>query len=67
MGTLTVRENLMFSANLRLPEEKTFEERTCIVDDAITELGLGKCADTKVPDSSCHNIIMLCCFTNKCH
>ena len=56
MGTLTVRENLMFSANLRLPEEKTFEERTRIVDDAIAELGLDKCAHTKVHISSSSNL-----------
>jgi hypothetical protein len=27
MGTLTVRENLMFSANLRLPESIPIEEK----------------------------------------
>jgi len=48
MGTLTVRENLMFSANLRLPQSMSSEEKTERVDEAIEELGLDKCADTKV-------------------
>jgi len=48
MGTLTVRENLMFSANLRLPETMTNEEKSDRVDEAIEELGLDKCANTKV-------------------
>jgi ATP-binding cassette subfamily G (WHITE) protein 2 len=48
MGTLTVRENLMFSANLRIPESAKLAEREQIVEDAIRELGLERCADTKV-------------------
>ena len=42
MGTLTVRENLMFSANLRLPQIMTSEEKNDRVDEAIEELGLDK-------------------------
>jgi len=48
MGTLTVRENLMFSANLRLPQSMSSDEKADRVDEAIEELGLDKCADTKV-------------------
>ena len=48
MGTLTVRENLLFSANLRLPKSLQAAERRDIVDDTIEELGLTACADTKV-------------------
>ena len=48
MGTLTVRENLMFSANLRFPQTMSDEEKLDRVDEAIEELGLANCADTKV-------------------
>jgi len=48
MGTLTVRENLMFSANLRLPQSMKDEEKLDRVDEAIDDLGLDKCADSKV-------------------
>jgi hypothetical protein len=63
MGTLTVRENLMFSANLRIPESTPLKEREQIVEDAIQELGLERCANTKVI-----NIILsfLHWLVNKC-
>ncbi|XP_033108287.1 broad substrate specificity ATP-binding cassette transporter ABCG2-like isoform X2 [Anneissia japonica] len=48
MGTLTVRENFAFSASLRLSKRVTKEERAQRVDDIVAELGLTKCADTKV-------------------
>ena len=48
MGTLTVRENLAFSAALRLPSSVSKEDRAERVDDVLTELGLCECADTKV-------------------
>jgi len=48
MGTLTVRENLMFSANLRLPQSVSRAQRRDKVDDIIDELGLKACANTKV-------------------
>ena len=48
MGTLTVKENLLFSANLRLPSGTTVEERKRRVDETIQELGLTECQDTKV-------------------
>ncbi|XP_070544521.1 broad substrate specificity ATP-binding cassette transporter ABCG2-like isoform X2 [Ptychodera flava] len=48
MGTLTVRENLRFSAALRLPKTVKEEERDERVQEVITELGLNSCADSKV-------------------
>ena len=48
MGTLTVRENIMFSANLRLSKAFSRAERADKVDDTIDELGLTACAHTKV-------------------
>ncbi len=39
MGTLTVRENLMFSANLRLPETISHEEKVRRVEE-VSELHL---------------------------
>ena len=51
MGTLTVRENLLFSANLRLNHDKFTEaERKKKVDDVIEQLNLQSCADTPVSD-----------------
>ena len=46
--TLTVRENLMFSANLRLPRNNTFKAKQGIVNLVISQLGLEKCAETKI-------------------
>ena len=48
MGTLTVRENLSFSAALRLPSHYSSAERRRRVNNVIEELGLRDCADTKV-------------------
>ncbi|KFO92416.1 ATP-binding cassette sub-family G member 2, partial [Buceros rhinoceros silvestris] len=48
MGTLTVRENLKFSAALRLPKSVKEWEKNERVDRIIKELGLSKVADTKV-------------------
>ena len=48
MGTLTVRENFMFSANVRLPSTVTKAEKEKRVDEVINALGLTHCADTKV-------------------
>jgi ATP-binding cassette subfamily G (WHITE) protein 2 len=47
-GTLTVRENIMFSANLRLPSSVNQKQKEEQVDNVINELGLEKCANTKV-------------------
>ncbi|XP_078421464.1 broad substrate specificity ATP-binding cassette transporter ABCG2-like [Cetorhinus maximus] len=48
MGTLTVRENLLFSAALRLPSSIRFKEKEERVDQIISELGLTKVSDSKV-------------------
>ncbi|PAA61248.1 hypothetical protein BOX15_Mlig010405g1 [Macrostomum lignano] len=48
MGTLTVRENLRFSAALRLPGSVTDLERRRKVESVIEELGLSKVADSKI-------------------
>ena len=47
-GTLTVRENLHFSAALRLPSRMTHTQRKERVDRVIEELGLKNCANQKV-------------------
>lgn len=48
MGTLTVRENLTFSAVLRLPSSISREEKEEKVERVIQELGLSKVANSKV-------------------
>lgn len=47
-GTLTVRENLHFSAALRLPTHMTYSQRKERVDRVVDELGLRSCADQQV-------------------
>lgn len=58
MGTLTVRENLRFSAALRLPSSVKDKEKDKMVDRVIQELGLGRVADSKVRggDSKTSNV-----------
>ncbi|XP_062334246.1 broad substrate specificity ATP-binding cassette transporter ABCG2d [Osmerus eperlanus] len=48
MGTLTVRENLRFSAELRLPISVRREEKEAKVNHLVKELGLAKVANAKV-------------------
>ncbi|XP_075320542.1 broad substrate specificity ATP-binding cassette transporter ABCG2d isoform X2 [Odontesthes bonariensis] len=48
LGTLTVRENLRFSAALRLPSSVPQSEKEARVNHLIKELGLTKVADSKV-------------------
>ncbi|XP_071765457.1 broad substrate specificity ATP-binding cassette transporter ABCG2b [Centroberyx gerrardi] len=49
MGTLSVRENLLFSANLRLnPRHHSSADKKSRVDAIIQDLGLTDCADTKI-------------------
>ena len=48
MGTLTVKENLFFSAALRLPTSVPWSEKKERVEKVIKQLGLTNCADTKV-------------------
>ncbi len=47
-GSLTVKENFMFSAALRLPSSTSWAQRKERVATVIQELGLEKCANTKV-------------------
>ena len=48
MGTLTVRENLHFSAALRLPGKLSKREREERVDATLSDLGLFRVAESKV-------------------
>ncbi|XP_065906203.1 broad substrate specificity ATP-binding cassette transporter ABCG2-like [Dysidea avara] len=48
LGTLSVRENLAFSAALRLPMTLRRKERSDKVESVISELGLSHVANTKV-------------------
>eukprot|EP00008_Paramoeba_atlantica_P007770 CAMPEP_0201489170 /NCGR_PEP_ID=MMETSP0151_2-20130828/21059_1 /ASSEMBLY_ACC=CAM_ASM_000257 /TAXON_ID=200890 /ORGANISM="Paramoeba atlantica, Strain 621/1 / CCAP 1560/9" /LENGTH=383 /DNA_ID=CAMNT_0047874663 /DNA_START=127 /DNA_END=1275 /DNA_ORIENTATION=- len=48
---LSVRENLYYSAMLRLPNTMTKEEKLARVEEVIEELGLSHCADTKIGNS----------------
>ena len=45
MPTLTVRQALMFSANMRLPPSVSAEEKEKIVEDVIDRMGLREAAD----------------------
>ncbi|XP_070614122.1 broad substrate specificity ATP-binding cassette transporter ABCG2-like [Erythrolamprus reginae] len=48
MGTLTVRENLQFSAALRLPKTVKTHEKEERINQVLKELGLTEVADSKV-------------------
>ncbi|KAM0194176.1 hypothetical protein ACHAPI_007202 [Fusarium lateritium] len=54
LPTLTVRETLRYSADLRLPPSTTAEERHKVVEEVILELGLKECADTRIGNSQHH-------------
>ena len=56
MGTLSVRENLFFSAALRLPSSMTWSGKKKRVESVIEELGLTSCANTKVY-YSCYKLL----------
>ena len=45
LGTLSVRETICYSANLRLPAKMSKAEINGIVESTITEMGLEDCAD----------------------
>ncbi|KAH8146025.1 uncharacterized protein LAJ45_09947 [Morchella importuna] len=51
LPTLTVRETLQYSAELRLPASTTPAERTRVVEEVILQLGLKECADTRIGDN----------------
>ncbi|KAI9311577.1 hypothetical protein BX666DRAFT_1996467 [Dichotomocladium elegans] len=48
MGTLTVRETLMYSAMLRLPRNMSIRQKQKRVEDVIQELGLEAIADSMI-------------------
>ncbi|KAL1862889.1 hypothetical protein Daus18300_008218 [Diaporthe australafricana] len=48
LPTLTARETLQYSADLRLPPPSTSTERQRVVEEIIMELGLKEAADTRV-------------------
>jgi len=48
MGMLTVRENIEFSAALRLPGGTSRSQRQEKVNEVIADLGLSACANTRV-------------------
>ena len=48
LPTLTVRETLQYSADLRLPPPTTADERHAVVEEVILELGLKECANTRI-------------------
>ena len=50
--TLTVRETLRYSADLRLPPPTTSEERHAAVEQVVLELGLKECADTRIGNNA---------------
>ncbi len=52
MGTLTVRENLRFSAALRLPKSIRQREKDEKIEKLIQELGLSKVADSRVTNQT---------------
>ncbi|CAF1106694.1 unnamed protein product [Didymodactylos carnosus] len=47
-GTLTVKENLAFSANIRLSKTVSKQQKADVVKRVIHQLALEKCADTRV-------------------
>ncbi|CAG7696963.1 unnamed protein product [Allacma fusca] len=48
IGTLTVREHLIFQARLRMDRHFSFTDRVKRVDEVINDLGLTKCRDTLI-------------------
>lgn len=48
MGTLTVKETIQYSAQLRLSSNMTKQELNKIVDNVISEMGLEDCAENLI-------------------
>ncbi|KAL3529931.1 hypothetical protein ACH5RR_009253 [Cinchona calisaya] len=48
LGTLTIRETIKYSAQLRLPTNITKEEANYIIENTIMEMGLHDCADNLI-------------------
>ncbi|CAA7406515.1 unnamed protein product [Spirodela intermedia] len=47
-STLTVRETISYTANLRLPEKMPWSEKKRLVEGTIDEMGLRDCTDTPI-------------------
>ncbi|RDX58457.1 ABC transporter G family member 15 [Mucuna pruriens] len=56
LGTLTVKETLTFSANMRLPSKMTKEEINKVVEETIMEMGLEDCAHNRIGNWHCRGI-----------
>ncbi len=56
VSTLTVRECLLFSANLRLPESYTSKQKNEIVDKTLELLGLQHISNSKIGGPSLRGI-----------
>ena len=56
LHTLTVKENIAFSANLRLPRKVSSEEKVKRVDDLIKRLGLTRCQDTLIGNAAVRGV-----------
>lgn len=50
--TLTVKETLLYAAEMRLPPPTTSAERLLVVEEIILELGLKECANTKIGNNA---------------
>ncbi|KAJ9131260.1 hypothetical protein P3X46_035225 [Hevea brasiliensis] len=57
LGTLTVRETITYSANLRFPTTMTKEEISDVVEGTIMEMGLQDCADRLIGNWHLRGII----------
>ncbi len=68
VGAMTVKENITFSANLRLPYALSPEEKQKRVADTISVLGLTKCQDTYVgtPFIRGASLAAVCVFFSPC-
>jgi ABC-type multidrug transport system ATPase subunit len=54
--SLTVRETLLFSANLRLPESVTRAEKHAIVDKTLNDLGISHIALSRIGGNDARGI-----------
>lgn len=52
LGTLTVQEQLLYTAHLRLPSTVPLSTKLDIVNDIINDLGLSKVKDTRIGDET---------------
>ncbi|KAK4803810.1 hypothetical protein SAY86_003627 [Trapa natans] len=48
MGTLTVRETISYSAQLRLPDKMPWVDKQALIESTIVEMGLQDCANTVI-------------------